>query len=160
MRFLAHPHLSCKLPGLLFVPFHVPILVAIPISATALVTVPVPVPVPILYFSSYPHPQPHFRSVPCPFRFLPRPRSRPCFNVAFISLPSPPFSFPLPFCDHYRSRPGSRPRFCSRLRFRPRLRSCPRPRSLPPIPKIRLHPRYDKRVQTPVCVWECVCMFT
>ena len=108
--------------------------------------IPTPVPVPV--------------PVPCPFRFPPHPRSGPRFNVAFISLPSPPFSFPLSFCPHYRLCPSSRPRLRSRLHFRPRLRSFPRPRSLFPVPKIRLPRRCEARVQTLVCVYECVCMLT
>ena len=79
------------------------------------------------------------------------------FQSCISSFASTPFSFPLRFCPHQRSRPRSRPRPCSRLRFNPRPQSCPRPRTLFPVPQTRLHPRYDARVLTPVCVFVCEC---
>ena len=77
------------------------------------------------------------------FPFPPRPRSHLNFHLTFIRSPPHPFPFPLlprPR-SHFQPRPG--------LRSHPRLRFRPRPRSFFPIPRIRLPPRYNTRVQTP-----------
>ena len=100
----------------------------------------------------------HGSPPPFPFPFLPRTRSRPRSHLALLPSPPPPFSLlsPLRPRPHHRSRPSSRPRPRFYIRSRPLLRSRPRPRSLLPVPRTRLPPQCDARVQAPGLANEAV----
>ena len=137
--------LSSALPDPVLVPIFVSIVTPVPISVNALVFDPAPVPVPILCSSPGLHPRPRPRCRPVPALVL-VPIFTPWFASTPVAVPVPapaPSPSPSPFTSPF---PPST-QFC--LRSRPRLQSRYRLHSLLPVPRTRLPPRYDARVQTP-----------